>query len=558
MPFMSSTSSKSIWFEYIRRNWFIYTVGLVTMFLTNAMQVLSTRSLGWVVDFFLNKKVPSWLSWENPWHIFYLLFGIVLGSRILLIIGRVGWRLTLARQTHRAAGMMKKRLWDKVRFFPRKDLETTYSKGVLMNISTSDVGMARFIFGFTLVGFTDVVFLGIITLFTLFSIDWQITIASMAVLFFVPWVVKRLSDIEGDRFDEAQDKLSEFNDLSSQVVSSIRLQRLTQTGPFWEKRLADSAENYRKKHVTAVFTSLRYIPVMGVASVLTYLIIFGIGIMAVIKGMISIGDFVAMQSLIFLLEQPLMGLGFVVSDIRKAFTSLSRLHEVYEAKCDPSLLVDGAKPEVREKIITVKNLTFSYEGSEQKILKDLSLEITRGERLGIMGPIGAGKSTLLQILSGLERKIEGEVYFCGKKFDEYTHPELRQFIAVVPQKPFLFADTIRNNLCLERKFTDEELWHFLDVAGMKADVEAFPHKLDTQLGEWGINLSGGQKQRMTLARAIARRPQVLFLDDCLSAVDTVTEEKILRAIDQELTDTTLVWVAHRKSTLKYCHRVIEL
>ena len=558
MPFMSSTSSKSIWLEYIRRNWFIYTVGMVTMFLTNAMQVLSTRSLGWVVDFFLNKKVPTWLSWQNPWHIFYLLFGIVLGSRIFLIAGRVGWRLTLARQTHRAAGMMKKRLWDRVRFFPRKELDTTYSKGVLMNISTSDVGMARFIFGFTLVGFTDVVFLGIITLFTLFSIDWQITIASMAVLFFVPWVVKRLSDIEGERFDEAQDKLSEFNDLSSQVVSSIRLQRLTQTGPFWEKRLADSAESYRKKHVTAVFTSLRYIPVMGVASVLTYLIIFGIGILAVLKNVISIGDFVAMQSLIFLLEQPLMGLGFVVSDIRKAFTSLSRLHEVYEAKRDPGLIIEGAKPESQEKIIAVKNLNFAYEGTDKKILKDFTLEIKRGERLGIMGPIGSGKSTLLQILSGLERKIEGEVYFCSKKFDEYTHPELRQFIAVVPQKPFLFADTIRNNLCLERKFSDEELWHFLEVAGMKNDVEAFPHKLDTQLGEWGINLSGGQKQRMTLARAVARRPQVLFLDDCLSAVDTVTEEKILRAIDNELKETTLVWVAHRKSTLKYCHRVIEL
>lgn len=555
---MSSTSSKSIWFEYIRRNWFIYTVGLVTMFLTNAMQVLSTRSLGWVVDFFLSKKVPIWLTFQNPWHIFYFLFGIVLGSRILLIAGRVGWRLTLARQTHRSAGMMKKRLWDRVRFFPRKELETTYSKGVLMNISTSDVGMARFIFGFTLVGFTDVVFLGVITLFTLFSIDWQITLASLAVLFFVPWVVKRLSDIEGERFDEAQDKLSEFNDLSSQVVSSIRLQRLTQTGRYWEKRLGLSAENYRQKHVNAVFTSLRYIPVMGAASVLTYLIIFGIGIVSVLKESISIGDFVAMQSLIFLLEQPLMGLGFVVSDIRRAFTSLGRLHEVYEAKRDPGLLVEGVKPQLEDLVLDVKNLTFSYEGSEQKILKDFQLQIFKKERLGIMGPIGSGKSTLLQILAGLERRIEGEVLFCGKAFNEYTHRDLRQFIAVVPQKPFLFADTIRNNLCLERKFTDEELWHFLDVAGMKSDVESFPHKLDTQLGEWGINLSGGQKQRMTLARAVARRPQVLFLDDCLSAVDTVTEEKILRAIDQELKETTLVWVAHRKSTLKYCHRVIEL
>lgn len=555
---MSSTTSKSIWLNYIRRNWLVYTVGMVTMFLTNAMQVLSTRSLGWVVDFFLKKTVPTWVKLDSPEKVFYLLFGIVLGSRILLIIGRVGWRLTLARQTHRSAGMMKKRLWDKVRFFPRKELDTTYSKGVLMNISTSDVGMARFIFGFTLVGFSDVVFLGIITLFALFSIEWKITLASLIVLIFVPLIVKKLSDVEGQRFDEAQDKLSEFNDLSSQVVSSIRLQRLTQTGPYWEKRLATSAENYRQKHIFAVFTSLRYIPVMGAASVLTYLIIFGIGIVAVLKDHISVGDFVAMQSLIFLLEQPLMGLGFVVSDIRKAFTSLQRLHEVYEAKQDSGLISEGQGPQIQEKIIEASQLSFSYENSDQKILKNFNISISQKERLGIMGPIGAGKSTLLQILSGLERNFGGKVLFCGKPFSEYSHHELRQFVAIVPQKPFLFADNIRNNLCLERTFTDEELWHFLEVAGLKSDVERFPHKLDTQLGEWGINLSGGQKQRMTLARAIARKPQVLFLDDCLSAVDTVTEEKILRAMDQELKDTTLIWVAHRKSTLKYCHRIIEL
>lgn len=555
---MSSTTSKSIWLNYIRRNWLVYTVGMVTMFLTNAMQVLSTRSLGWVVDFFLKKSVPTWVKLDSPEKVFYLLFGIVLGSRILLIVGRVGWRLTLARQTHRSAGMMKKRLWDKVRFFPRKELDTTYSKGVLMNISTSDVGMARFIFGFTLVGFSDVVFLGIITLFALFSIEWKITLASLIVLVFVPLIVKKLSDVEGQRFDEAQDKLSEFNDLSSQVVSSIRLQRLTQTGPYWEKRLASSAENYRQKHIFAVFTSLRYIPVMGAASVLTYLIIFGIGIVAVLKDHISVGDFVAMQSLIFLLEQPLMGLGFVVSDIRKAFTSLQRLHEVYEAKQDVGLISEGQSPLAQEKIIEASQLSFSYENSDQKILNNFNISISQKERLGIMGPIGAGKSTLLQILSGLERNVEGKVLFCGKPFSEYSHHELRQFVAIVPQKPFLFADNIRNNLCLERTFTDEELWHFLEVAGLKSDVEGFPHKLDTQLGEWGINLSGGQKQRMTLARAIARKPQVLFLDDCLSAVDTVTEEKILRAMDQELKDTTLIWVAHRKSTLKYCHRIIEL
>jgi ATP-binding cassette subfamily B multidrug efflux pump len=111
---------------------------------------------------------------------------------------------------------------------------------------------------------------------------------------------------------------------------------------------------------------------------------------------------------------------------------------------------------------------------------------------------------------------------------------------------------------MDRDLSDEEVWRFLDLAGLKEDVESFPNKLDTQLGEWGINLSGGQKQRLSLARALARQPRLLFLDDCLSAVDTITEERILKNLDQHLKDVTLVWVAHRKSTLKYCNHTFEL
>ena len=152
----------------------------------------------------------------------------------------------------------------------------------------------------------------------------------------------------------------------------------------------------------------------------------------------------------------------------------------------------------------------------------------------------------------------GSVELYGRPFSAYSHEHLRNYIGYVHQKPFLFADSIRVNVAVDGQLSDEEIWNFLELAGLKEDVEAFPDKLDTQLGEWGINLSGGQKQRLTLARALARRPQLLFLDDCLSAVDTITEEKILKNLDQHLKDVTLIWVAHRKSTLKYCNHTFEL
>src|SRR5690606_7871662 len=174
------------------------------------------------------------------------------------------------------------------------------------------------------------------------------------------------------------------------------------------------------------------------------------------------------------------------------------------------------------------------------------------------GPIGTGKSTLLSIMSGLERRLDtGKVEFLGKNFDEYSHHDLRRMISVVPQKPFLFAETIASNVRMDLNLTDEEVWHVLWVAGLDEDVKGFPKQLETPLGEWGINLSGGQKQRLTLARALARKPRVLFMDDCLSAVDTVTEEKILSRLNRELKGLTAVWVAHRESTLKYCDRIVR-
>jgi ATP-binding cassette subfamily B multidrug efflux pump len=209
-------------------------------------------------------------------------------------------------------------------------------------------------------------------------------------------------------------------------------------------------------------------------------------------------------------------------------------------------------------VLEVHNLSYTFDESTP-LFAHLNFKLKKGERLGITGPIGAGKSTLLSILTGLEREVSsGSVTLFGKPFSAYSHDHLRHYIGHVGQKPFLFADSIRVNVAMNSDLSDEEIWKFIDLAGLKEDVESFPNKLDTQLGEWGINLSGGQKQRLTLARALARKPKLLFLDDCLSAVDTITEERILKNLDQHLKDVTLVWVAHRKSTLKYCNQTFEL
>lgn len=548
-----------LWWNFIYRAWPMYTLGVGTVLLTDVMQVLGTLTLGWTLDYFTGDPLPKFFDRFEGDHAFWALFWLLFATRVLLALGRVGWRLTLARKTHVAASELRRWIWECVRHFSKEKLSTKWTKGVLMNASNSDVNSARFLFGFTLVAVIDVAFLGFFTIWAMLSIHLELTLWAIGVLAFLPFIVKRLSDQEMDRYREAQEALSSFNDLSSQVVSTIRLQRLTQTGRFWEKRLLQNAEDYRQIRLKAVFTSLLFIPAMGMGSILSYVVLFALGISYVLGGQMTIGDFVAMQGLIFLLQGPLMELGYIISDGKKGQTSLQRLNEVYLEEHEPLLSVGHADVESKhrehELVLEAKNLSFGF---QRPLFEDLSFTLKPGGRLGILGPIGSGKTTLIEILSGLRLPNRGEVRLYGRPITEFTHQSLRSEICLVGQRPFLFADSIRRNLTLDLERSDEECWHYLEMAGLKNDIMALEDKLDTPLGEWGINLSGGQKQRLTLARGLMRKPRILILDDCLSAVDTVTEEYILGQLNQHLKGVSVIWVAHRTSTLKYCDQILEL
>ena len=552
--------AKFIWKNYLADRWFIYSWGAFSVLLTNIMQVLAPKNIGWIVDFLTKKPIPKILTGVTEHQTLVKLFLLLGISKILINIFRFMWRITLGRQTHYACGMLRRDVWDHVRYFKKSDLDRKFTKGVLMNASASDTNSARFVFGFTLVAITDVLFLGIFTFITMAAIHIPMALLSFFVLLFVPIFVRKLSKREVEQYRLIQDTLSQFNDLSSQAVSTIKLQRLTQTGTFWERRLMHIAENHRTQKLKGINLSLLYIPVMGAASIISYIVLFIMGISFTFNGKMTVGEFISMQGLIFLLHDPLMSLGFIVSEWKKGFTALERLAEIFLHEKDQNLLSKGETIDESENqiVLEVQNLSYSFHESTP-LFANLNFKLNKGERLGITGPIGAGKSTLLSILTGLDREFSGgSVALLGKPFSAYSHDHLRNYIGHVGQKTFLFADTIRVNITMNNDLSDDEVWGFLELAGLKDDIESFPNKLDTQLGEWGINLSGGQKQRLSLARALAKKPKLLFLDDCLSAVDTITEEKILKNLDLHLKDITLVWVAHRKSTLKYCNQTFEL
>ena len=262
-----------------------------------------------------------------------------------------------------------------------------------------------------------------------------------------------------------------------------------------------------------------------------------------------------------MLQGPLFDMGDCIAEWQTGFASFKRIVEVLRMKTlgdQFNARTDVAASAYSGPLLMVKNLDFVFPETERKILSNINLTIRAGARVGILGPIGSGKSTLMSLVAGLVDPPPGSMFLQGVDLVGAKREFVTEHVAVVPQKSFLFAGSIRFNLVLDQDYSDELLWKSLETVCLDQDIRLFKEGLDTWIGEWGINLSGGQKQRLALARALVRKKPLLLLDDCLSAVDAVTEEKILSNLDRELRGLTVIWVAHRMSTLKKCAEVYAL
>jgi ATP-binding cassette, subfamily B, multidrug efflux pump len=553
---LEGASAEKVWKSHLWDLRPVYVIGILSVMLTTLAEVAVPHIVKLSIDTLSNiSEVGTQTAEERFTKYFFVLLTLYL----VQYLGRIGWRVYLAQQAHHVGARMKSLVWDRARFLPKLKLDRDLRPGDLMNVATSDVNSGRFAYSFTMVMTADMIWLFTLTLGAMFLISPKLTLWTLILVPALPFFLHRLTVLEGKQHDQAQEALSDLSDLSSQSVSTIRLQRLTQTSAYWKSRLFRTAENYMKKRQEVIFTGLKFIPITGVTPILSYVVLLVIGIQDVIEGRLTVGSFVAMQSYIFLIQVPLIELGETVAEWQRSFTSLRRVSKVYGEPEAPRLREGGREvSENNGPILAVKNLHYRVPNTELKIIEDLSVELKPQDRLGVLGPVGSGKSTLLNILAGFDNDYTGSVSFKGQEIRQLAHKDLRKRIAIVPQRAFLFADTIRKNICLDLTLSDDEIWHFLRLAAVDDDVRSFSEGLDTRIGEWGVTLSGGQKQRLTLARALARKPELLLLDDCLSAIDTVTEERILQGLDRELSDTTLVWVAHRRSTLKYCDHILEM
>ncbi|MDJ0976691.1 MAG: ABC transporter ATP-binding protein [Planctomycetota bacterium] len=433
--------------------------------------------------------------------------------------------------------------------------------GDLLSRLTSDIEAVRWSFGpgFMYVGGTLVLFP--LVIWQMASISVPITLIALIPLLGIVGVVRLLGPGIMSRTRAVQDRLG---DLSARAQESFAGARVVRAYATEELEIeAFSAVNEELVHENIGLAKYRAMMRGGLFALggAAELVVLWYGGTLVARGEMSLGDLVPLLAYVGLLIWPMISVGWVVSALQRAAAAMRRINEVMDHPPEQATRIPEAlPPEPFQGGLELRDLTYAYPGAAAPALEDVSLTVGAGETLALVGPVGAGKSTLLRLIARLYEPPANAVYLDGADVCGIPLATLRDWFAVVPQDAFLFSDTIRANLAyaIEDELDPGKARWALSLAGLDQDVEAFPKGLDTVVGERGLMLSGGQKQRTTLARALLRGAPILLLDDCLSAVDTHTEARILERLQHEMRRRTTIVVAHRLSTVRHADHIVVL
>jgi ATP-binding cassette subfamily B protein len=366
-----------------------------------------------------------------------------------------------------------------------------------------------------------------------------------------------------DRFERIQAQLSEMSAVVQEAFAGVRVVRAYRQEPAELARFARANDEYVERNRGLIRLQSAFYPTLTFCFGVSGLLVLWVGGRDVMAGRLSLGEFVAFSRYLVLLSWPLIAFGWVINLVQRGVASWERMVEVFDAS--PAETDD--QPRGRSSgpgRIEARGLSFTYPGAPAPALADVSFVVEHGQTLALVGATGSGKSTLAHLLVRLREPDRGMLLVDGGDVRDIALDQLRSRMALVPQEPFLFSETVGGNLL----FGVQEPWgtaaareaasRAAQVASLDADIDGFPNGYDTVVGERGITLSGGQKQRVALARAIATHPRILILDDALSAVDTATEEAILRAVRVVRQSCTSVIIAHRVSTVRDADLILVL
>ncbi|HYO77875.1 MAG TPA: ABC transporter ATP-binding protein, partial [Thermoanaerobaculia bacterium] len=427
--------------------------------------------------------------------------------------------------------------------------------GDLMSRATNDLASVRMLIGPAVMHSFSSLLVVAGSFVMMLRID---TLMAMIALLAVP-VVAGLVKYFGARIHNRTKAVQDyFGDISARVQENLAGVRVVRAFTREESEIATFKRmnrEYVDRNRSLIRLTSTFYPALHALVGVMFVFVFFVGSRKLIAGTLTLGSFVAFQFYLGRMIWPLIALGWVINLFQRGMASMRRLHDIWSVPPE----VDGAgTTDVQATgTIDIRNLTFSY--GDRPVLRDISLSVSPGETIGIVGRTGSGKSTLLALLTRAFEPPPGTIFFDQRPIETIPQRDLREWIGMVPQETFLFSESIAENIRFGRpEATDDEVQESANRAGLETDVAVFPQGLKTVIGERGITLSGGQKQRTAIARALVRNPTILVMDDSLSAVDTQTEERILTALRSIRQGRTVLIVSHRVSSVKDADHIVVL
>ncbi len=436
------------------------------------------------------------------------------------------------------------------------------STGDLMAHATNDIGNVRNFIGpgimYSIQTVTRIAF----TLFILFSINPFVTVLALAPLPLITFIVYKVGKATFNRSMKVYEVFSDLTTKAQECMSGIRVVKSYAREDNESDEFDRISLDYQKKNLLLAKVQSFSFPMMFLLTSLSVIIVIYFGGMQVMEGRMTIGNISSFLVYLGQLTWPMIAFGWIINLVQRAAPSMKRIMDIINTEpeiadsheTDRSITANDILGEIE-----FRNVCFRYPLASSDTLKNINLKIRKGTSLGIIGPTGSGKSTLVSLIPRIWDVTSGSLIIDGIDVRKIPVNTLRKSIGIVPQESFLFSDTIQNNIAYSSDTTDDELAQdAARSAGLLKDVEAFPRKFKTILGERGITLSGGQKQRASLARALYMRPKILILDDSMSAVDTKTEEEILSELKRIMAARTSIIITHRISTVMSANNIVVL
>ncbi len=526
-----------------------YFIGIAFLILVDFLQLIPPKIIGFLTD-----SLSQGTADKNT-LIYSVIYILVIATAIAF--GRFMWRIYINGTSRMVEYDIRSKFFNHLQQVST-DFYNEKKTGDLMALATNDLNAVRMALGPGIIMFFDAIVLTIATLTIMLTINMKLTLLALIPLPFVAIISQKFGKKIHKKFMKVQNCFSKLTDVVQENFSGIRIVKsFVQEEKEYEKFIEENENNFKANmdfiRIWGVFS-----PLIEFIASLSFVILVVIGGTFVILGNISLGDFVTFNMYLGNLVWPMMAIGWVINNLQRGFASLERIEEVL-----------NTKPEIYDKDISltsslngdivIKDLSFIYKNTKVPALKNINLSIKKGQTLGVVGKTGSSKSTLISLLVRLYNVENGKIFINGTDINKIPLKNLRHNIGFVSQDPFLFSTTLSENINLA--FDDinmEKIYEATQMADIYDNIMDFPNGFETIVGERGTTLSGGQKQRCSIARALIKDPEILILDDCLSAVDAKTEVKILENLKQLMKNKTSIIISHRISAVKDADNIIVL